>query len=235
MGLFDFLKGNPVEKHKKRVASKGTHEADRWASIQALGEMGSPDAVDALLGRFNLKVTPSITDQSEKEFCVRSLVKMGEVAVGPTTTFLKQTEKVSWPLAVLQELITEEQVVTTLLEVLDEMTTDYERDPQRKVDVLCQLETRKDGRIVDEVKRFLEDASEAVRFHTAATIGAQAEADTAKNELMACFEAEEGVRVRVAVLDVFVAHNWSVGDQEALVSERIPPGYSLDGGHIKKN
>ena len=103
----------------------------------------------------------------------------GEAALGPVLDFLDSSDTLAWPLKILKELQSEEEVTTTLLELLSKMDTEYERDPQKKIDVIASFEERKDPRIVEAVIRFLDDMNETVRFYSAGAILAQDEADGA--------------------------------------------------------
>src|SRR5690606_26814730 len=66
MGLFDIFgdrEQRAIKKHAGRVANKRSQSPERWESIQALGQMKSREAVEALLVRFNFRIEPSISDQ----------------------------------------------------------------------------------------------------------------------------------------------------------------------------
>jgi len=97
MGLFDFFKrdsevvplgedGQPLDrkmvKLRKTVADKRAQTYDRNEAMDQLVAMGSPNAVGALLRRFDLKVDPSITDQEEKQRAFDCIVRIGHGDVG---------------------------------------------------------------------------------------------------------------------------------------------------------
>jgi len=238
MGLLDFFgrkSGNrALEKHAKRTADKRAQAPDRWGSIQALAEMKTADAVEALLQRFTFRVDPSITDQEEKELAFQGILTAGELAVPPVRAYLKEADAIAWPVRILDELEGEGAVVEALLGVLDEMGTEYERDPQRKIDVLAQLEARQDPRIIEAVTPFLEDVNETVRFHAAGAILAQEDAEASRGRLIELLATDEGTRVRASVLDAFIERGWDLGDRAKDVQPNLPPGYVLDGSAIRK-
>ncbi|MCB9603931.1 MAG: HEAT repeat domain-containing protein [Sandaracinus sp.] len=235
MGLFDFFgrkSGGAVGKHAARAADKRAQAPDRWQSLRALGDMKSAEAVEALLQRFTFRVDPSITDQEEKDLAMHGIVSAGEVAIEPVRAFLKESASVAWPVKMLQQLVGPEELVGDLLAILADMHTDYERDPQRKIDLIMQLEDHRDARIRPALERFVEDANETVRFHAVQTIAGQEDVDDSKEAFVALYLREESVRVRVRVLDVAVDRNWTV-DPEAM-APKLPAGYSLDGTSVKK-
>jgi HEAT repeat protein len=237
MGLFDVFKGGGggLQKHVARVANKRAQKHERWESIQVLASDGSEEALRALLTRFTVRVDPSITDGEEKNEAFLGIVQHGEAALGPVLDFLESSEVLAWPLKILKEIQTEEEVMTTLLALLSKMDTEYERDPQKKIDVIASFEECKDPRIVEAVTRFLEDMNETVRFHTAGAILAQDEADQALEALSKAFVAEESVRVRMRILDGYIEHGWTLGDVKEEALKRIPTGYSLGKkGEVRK-
>lgn len=237
MGLFDVFKGGGggLKKHVARVANKRAQKHERWESIQVLASDGSDEAIRALLTRFTIRVDPSITDGEEKNVAFQGIVQHGEAALGPVRDFLESSETLAWPLKILKEIQTEEEVTTTLLELLSKMDTEYERDPQKKIDVIASFEERKDPRIVEAVTRFLQDMNETVRFHAVGAILAQDEAEQALEALTKAFVAEESVRIRMRMLDGYIERGWTLGDAKEEASKRMPTGYSLGKkGEVRK-
>jgi len=238
MGFFDLFKSKSgpgaLKKHAGRVATKKSQNADRWQSLIALGEMKSPEAVEALLQRFTFRIDPSITDQEEKDLAMQGIVGSGPAAVDPLLTFLGETESIAWPIKMLQKLVPDEEVVAALLDVLAEMNTEYERDPQKKVDALMQLEDYTDARILPAIQRFFGDVNETARFHAIATAFQQDDIASVREELLDTLVAEEGVRVRVRILDGFIAKDWELGARTADVQANLPSGYIVDGAKVRK-
>ena len=238
MGLLDFFGrksgAKALEKHAKRAADKRAQAPDRWNALQALADMKSADAVEALLQRFTFRVDPSITDQEEKELAFQGILLAGEVAIEPVRGYLTECDAIAWPVRILGELESEEAVVEALLEILSGMDTEYERDPQRKIDVLSQLEARQHPSIRDAVEPFLEDVNETVRFHAAGAILGQEDAAESRGRLIELLATDEGTRVRAHVLDAFIERDWDLGDRAADVQPNLPPGYILDGKAIRK-
>jgi hypothetical protein len=237
MGLLDVFKGGGggLKKHVARVANKRAQKHERWESIQILGDDGSDEAIRALLTRFTIRVDPSITDDEEKSAAFRGIVQHGKAALGPVREFLESSESLAWPLKILTDLQSEEDVVTTLLELLSKMDTEYERDPQKKIDLMAGFEERKDPRIVEAVSRFLEDMNETVRFYTVGAILAQDDAEAARGALTQAFLTEESVRVRMRILDGYIERGWTLGDVQDEAARRLPTGYSLGKkGEVRK-
>jgi HEAT repeat protein len=237
MGLFDVFKGGGggLSKHIARVANKRAQKHERWESIQALAADGSEEAIRALLTRFTIKVDPSITDGEEKNEAFRGVVRQGEAAVGPVRDFLRSSESLAWPLKILREIQSQQEVTATLLELLSTMDTEYERDPQKKIDLIASFEETKDPCIVEAVSRFLGDMNETVRFHTVGAILHQDEAEAARSALAGVLLNEESVRVRMRILDGFIDRGWTLEEVKDEASKQLPSGYTLGKkGEVRK-
>ena len=147
---------------------------------------------------------------------------------------MRKYDVIAWPLKCLEQIGGSEAVVDALLELIEGMDVDYERDPDKKVQTLLQLEERPDARILDAVKRFLDDVNEPARFHAACTLLSQEKAGTAsgKDVQMALLEQlvrEESGRVKACILDGFHERSWTVPeDQLEAVRANLPTGYLVD-------
>lgn len=240
MGFFGlFGKKDVLGKHAKRVANKRAQAADRAESIQVLGRLATggeaaerAPAVAALLERFTFYVDPTITDGEEKDDAFRWICEAGEVAVEPLRGALRQHQSLSWPLKALEAILPGERVVDEMLALLDTMSTEYERDPQRKLQLLGTLEQRQHPAIAKAVAPFFEDVNESARFHAAAAALAQENAADVLPKLLEALTEEDSVRVRVRVLELMAERGLSLG--EAKKSIQLPAGWSTDGKGVPK-
>lgn len=241
MGLFDwFGKKSPEEqakKHAARVADKRGYAPDRWDSIRTLAEYAHPEAAKVLLTRFTFRIDPGITDQEEKDLAFRGVVAAGEGAIPHIRAFLETAESATWPVKMLAALMPEEKVVEEILAVLEKLDVSYTKDPQRKIQLLMELESRKHPKIVEAVLRFLDDPNESVRFHAVQVLGAQPSIDAAVDALRSRFETEESVRLRAVILDAFMAHGIGFAPETAhLARAKAPSAYSIAAdGKISKS
>jgi len=239
MGLFDFFKGgsgkgapseSALRKHAARVANKRAQAPDRWDSIQALAQMGTPESVEALLARFAFQTDPSITDQEEKDAAFDAVVETGPKAIEPVKQNLRTADTIAWPLKMLDRLLEPDEVITELIAALATMHLEYERDPERKLSLLSTLEERHDPRIIDAAARLLDDVNETARFYAVGAIYAQESADAVRPALLATLAKEDSARTRTRILEGFAARGWDVGVgelREKLVKQ-LPAGYAID-------
>lgn len=232
MGLFSiFGKKSPEDlarKYEKAVADKRGYAPDRWEAIRALSDAAHPATAKALLPRFTFRIEPSITDQDEKDLAFRGVVGAGEGAIPHIRAFLATSESATWPVKMLAALLPEEKVIDIVLEVLAAEDVAYTKDPQRKIQLLLELEARKDPRVVDAVLRFFDDPSELVRLHCVAAIAAQDSLGSAAAKLHEIYENDDSARSRAAVLDAFARHGVSFpADTAHLARAKAPAGFSI--------
>lgn len=240
MGLFDLFKGSPKAEGKPRP--KGSPAAkwadrverrvqnyDRQEAIQALSEMGTPEAVEVLLKRFTFLIDPSITDQEERDAAFRGILRAGRGSIEPVRAFAAKAESLAWPMKIVKALVGEGEYVEELLRWLAKWDTDYAKFVDPKVQILAALEEHRHPQIREGVERFLEDVNEPARFHAAATLLAQGD-PAAVPALAKLLVDEESVRVRTKVAEGLAARGWPLAeDTRATVRGVLPAGYALDG------
>lgn len=244
MGLFDlFKKKSPLEKHGERVANKRAQAPDRWESIQALGKLATaepsgdkPDeraqAVAALVERFTFYVDPSITDGEEKEEAFRWVCTAGEVAVGVVRDAARRHESLSWPLRMLEHLLPEDRLIDEMVAILSSMDTEYERDPQRKLQLLSSLEEKRSPQIAPATAPFFLDVNEEARFHALGAALAQENAQDVLPQLLEALISEDSVRVKARALDALAENGWSLGKFKDEV--QLPDGYTTDRNGVPR-
>jgi HEAT repeat protein len=236
MGLFDLFKGGDAGARPKANAAakwadrvdKRAQNYDRQEAIQALSEMGTADAVTILLKRFTFHADPSITDQEEKDAAFRGVLRAGKEAIEPVRAFAAKAESLAWPMKIMKELLGDEEYVDELLRWLSRWDTEYAKFIDPKLQLLAALEDHRHPRMRAEVERFLQDVNEPARFHAAATLLANddAEAVMALSKLLL---DEESVRVKTKVAEGLAARTWRIPDADrASVRKVLPPPFTVD-------
>ena len=243
MGLFDIFSKSKEERPKsdrdvprleKLVANKLSQNYDRQEAIEELSRIGSAASARALLRRFNWMLDPSITDQEEKETCLRGIVAAGELALDPLRDYCKKAESLTWPLKVLKEIVPAERFVEELLSLLDQFDTEYTRTVEPKVQLLRVLEEHPGEDVRIAVEPFLGDASEMVRF-TAVNTTFAVNDEKSTPALLDALVGEESLRVKNRIGERLAERGWSVTeDQQEAVKKALPPGFALDRGRVVK-
>lgn len=232
-----------IEKHAQRVANKRAQAPDRWDSIQALSQLLAQAKKDkaedrivavvaALLPRFTYYTDPTITDQEEKDLAYRVVLDAGVEGVPAIRAFMQRSESLIWPLKMLDRLLSPTDVTAELLALLEPMDTDYQRDPQRKLQLLQALEERRDPRIGPVVAKFLDDANETARFHAAGAVLAQEDAELHREAMAKILPGEESVRVKGRILERFASSGWDLGEARAAIEKAPPPGWGVTASGV---
>ncbi len=243
MGLLDaFSSESKIKRLGKKLTEKFGPPENRQKAIAQLAELGTPEALSALLLRFTIISDSRITDAEEKESVFHHLVDAAEDSVDPIKDFLRQRDQVAWPLKVLGEVLPANDVLTLVLAELTRLGTQYTRDPEKKVQLigwLLEHHPEPDPRVPAALWPFLAEQSDDVKL--AAVRGLAQHADPAsQGPLVAAFlDDGQSARVRQEIAAAFEALGFKVGGQDA-DRQKIEPvltaiGYQLDKpGLVKK-
>lgn len=246
MGIFDFLSKNksdqPPRASQKEIArlerllgSKLSQNFDRQEAIQELGRMGTAQAAAALLKRFDWVLDPSITDQEEKESCMRGIVAAGEDALEPIREYCRKAESLTWPLKVLRAIVKDDaQAARELLNVLEKFDTEYVRNAEPKVQLIQALEAYPTEEVRVAVEPFLGDMSEPVRFTSATTLFAINDTRSLP-ALLATLESDESRRIQNRIAQGLVDRAWSIPSElSESLKKALPPGFRVVGDKVQK-
>lgn len=241
MGLFDFFRGKSpssapprpsdktIARHAEQISRKAQNY-DRQEALDALIKMGTKEAATALLKRFTFTVDPSITDEEEKDSAFHGIVSAGNEALPAIREFCVRAESLTWPLRMMREILRDDDdaYVGEIVAMLDRLDTEYDRNPDPKIQLLTALEQLRHPKTLPAVQRFLEDVHEPARFHAATTLLAQENPEAAGPMAMALIR-EEAMRTKVRIADGLATRGWVVPESmRAEFSPKLPRAYSLD-------
>ncbi|MBN1773132.1 MAG: hypothetical protein JXB32_17835 [Deltaproteobacteria bacterium] len=243
MGLFDLFRkkdkpaaaaaaGGPapsrgLEKNVKKLLNKYLQPEERWGAVQAVLADHSETATAALLQRFTIYVEPSAVDNEEKEYIADALASRGEAILPQVKEALRAQESISWLVRIASRILPRDGLRDLLIELLGELDTEYERNPERKIQLIMALADFPDDAAATAVARFLEDVNETARFQAVSTVfGCRSEAT--REPLIKLFLEDESMRIKNAVLDGFVETGWPVTGHRGDVEKALPKGYVLD-------
>lgn len=242
MGILDLFGGSREKREAKRIRDLTKRSQEKYGdpalrsrAIEGLRDIGTPEAISALLQRFTARTEPGITDTEEKEYTLEILQSFGEKAVEPVVAFLEQSESgVSWGVRCLQGLVDEPTLIASICGILDKLAVQYTRDPDKKVTLLKLLADHQNERIAPTAAQFLDDPSDDVRMAALSTIVARKASDLAP-QVTECLLTAESPRVRSACAEALVELGASVGEKTEEVRAVLPEGFQLDkSGALRK-
>ncbi len=246
MGFLDFLfdkeaaEERRIKKLKKKLTNMYVQDAERQYAVEELREIGTPEAIQALLARFEETSHNHTTDPDEKQFVYTVLVDLGrrgEVdVVQIITDYLKEAdENINWPLKVLTDLVSYDEMVDVLAELLSALDIGYRRNPEKKQELMLRAAEFEDPRLAEEVIRFLEDDNETIRFLAVDAAMAQNEDDIVEEAMRERLRTEESLRTVQKITDIFVDNPaWTIPeDDQEEVEQNLPDGFGVHKkGHI---
>jgi hypothetical protein len=242
MGIFDFLSSEKrrerhIEKLLRSANNKYKPKEYRQPALSELIEVaraGDSVAIAGLLARFAVNAEPSSEDEREKDWVCEALIDIGQTALPQIRHSLRTAESVSWMHRTLKQIVSPGDYKAELLDVLSDFDTEYERNPDRKLQTIMALSETNGEEIAEALLRFLEDVDETVRFQTVGAL-ARLECDLAREPMLKTMCEDESIRVRNGVIDAFVRLAWSTTGYKKKIDALLPKGYKHEkSGKIVK-
>jgi hypothetical protein len=234
VSLFDKLRFGGKARDEKRIQkaltlvknSKAIRE-DRVAAIDYFKDLGDMQvAVPALLQRFEYSIEHGINDTREKESAMEGIVAFGNDALPLVKQHLITTSRIAWPIKILKALGHEEQVIEILKSALDFGDVAFDQmKVDKNYDILCYLRDYKLPGFIDRLAHFLSDPDERVRFACAEVLVDQD--DPKVPELLERFIGDgspDNTRIRQAVVEAFLRHQWPLKHPERFADGRVVEG-----------
>jgi hypothetical protein len=235
MGLLNFLSSE--ERSKRRVAKVIRNANNKFKPKEyrqpALSELidiakaGNEEGMSGLLSRFSVNAEPSSEDELEKEWACEALVEIGRAALPPIRRSMRSAESISWIQRTLKNIVSADEFKTELLDVLSEFDTEYERNPDRKLQTIAALADAEGDDVVVAIIPFLKDVDETVRFQTVSTLAKQGD-DLAREPMLETMCEDESLRVRNETVDAFAQLEWSTKGFKKKVDAILPKGFRHD-------
>ncbi len=246
MGLLDFLfdsekaEQRQLQKHEETLTNMYVQESERKFAIQSLAEMESPEAVEVLLKRFTETCHNTTVDIDEKEYTYDVLVEMGrntEVdVVGLVVDYLRTANnKVNWPLKVLKDLLSYEEMIEVVKELLDTCEEGYQEDPAKKQELMLQASELEDEELAEKLVDYLDDSNETIRFLAVDAVANQEVDEVIEAPLRERILEEDSLRIVKKIAEVFSERSdWTIPeDQQAEIEQAIPDEFGIHKhGHI---
>lgn len=234
MGFFDIFlsEEKKIAKNRRRLTSKDSQPEDREAAARWLANNGTPKALLALMSRLDMKLEHQLNDKAERDVLSAIILQLGDAAVKPLRSWLKQCRSVSVPLRLMEQLTDD---ATTIALVYKLLAAELARDdfkPEKKYALLSWLGDRKDPGAFDAALPFLDDFDENVRCMAAEVLIAQQNDAVAERfEARITNEDEDSNRLKHRVAEIFVSRRYKVANEEALKAA-LPDAYKISNGFV---
>lgn len=218
-----------VAKLYKKLTNKYHQTQERKRVIKLLADIGSDEAITAILGRFTFVTEGSIVDEDEKDLAYSVIMGFGERAKGPLTQFVLEEVAIYWPLQALVEIAGEDEAIKAVFAALDSIHDRFERSMDRMQNLTSSLRDYHRPDVMEKLIHLSKDESEEIRF---LAVDGLAEFDSNQSAVDAMLERllddEETVRVKKYVLDKVIERRWNVKKFKKDLTEKIPAEYFID-------
>jgi hypothetical protein len=229
----------PSERQIQRALKQATQThgeaATRVAAMERLASWRTPEAAATLLRRFTIQTPQASMDLEEKQYAVKLLAQIGNVAVEPILAYLKVEPDVTFPIKALKQILPPEEFLKNLVGILTGLSTGYTRWPEAKAVLIANLPDDAFLQIVDTAILFLEDEDDDVCIAAIDYLARNGDEAVREKLLQIFLEAEARPRVRGRILDHFCEREWPAKGYRKKMEEAIElPFYMTAKGTIKR-
>ena len=235
MGIKELLFGSgetreerQVNKIKKRLMNPHRQTDDRKYAVQELLQIGSHEAIEAILQRYTYRTENGITDEGEKTFVFECLVELGFAASKPMEEYILTRVEVYWPLQAYRQINGDEAALELLLKALETVESGYSEQERRKAELISNLREFQDDRALARLVEALVDSNDDVRVMAVEGILPHGPKKALKPLVDRLLDPEESGRIRTVILEVLADAKWSLKNFRASLDGNLPAAYSLD-------
>ena len=226
-----------VDKLTRRLCQKYCQPPERFAAAEELAGMEGEEAIFALLQRFGVQMPQIIEDAEEKHYVFELVQAKGERAIPSILRFIREKESLVYPLKLLREIAGPEACRRHVLEALREFAPEYNRVPEKKIDLIDSLDGFTGTDIVEAILPFLADPSDDVVVKALEVLSRHpGEEERIRDAFLDLLVNCEGKpRVRRRILELFKDLHWKVTGFRKKVEDVLIEEFYLDKkGFIKR-
>ena len=224
-----------IQRALKQATQTHGEAATRVAALERLASWHTPEAAATLLRRFTIQTPQASMDLEEKQYAVKLLAQMGNIAVEPILAYLKVEPDVTFPIKALKQILPPEEYLNNLVNILNELAAGYTRWPEAKAVLIANLPDDAFPQMVNTATRFLEDEDDDVCIAAIDYLARNGDEAVREKLLQIFFDAESRPRVRGRILDHFYEKEWPVKGYRKKVEEVIVlPFYLTAKGTVKR-
>ncbi len=217
-----------VEKLKKRLMNEHHQTGERKRAILELDQLGSEDAIYALLGRFTYHTPGSIVDEDEKQLVFDVLRRKGAAAIPALEEYVVNEKTIYWPLRTLTELAGEDRAVEILLEAVDSLPDRWEQSTERLTNLVSSMRDFQHPRILERLVTLSKDDFEEIRFLSVDGLSTFEDAAAVDAIMERLLDTNETVRIKTYITDLLLERKWNVKRWKKRLTGHLPQGFFVD-------
>ena len=142
--------------------------------------------------------------------------------------FLEKENSPYWVVKALREIIGDDDTVTHLLEIIDRLEAVFDRDIERKVELVSNLREFTDQRVREKMLSFVQDENEELRVHALEGLASLGQEDMAAVLIDRLLDEGETQLVRTAILNLLIEKKWKLRHRKDQVRKVLPHTFWID-------
>jgi hypothetical protein len=217
-----------IERMTKKLTNVHQQSVERKRVINLLADIGTYDAIYALLKRFTVRAEKTIEDEEEKQIVYQTVVSLGENAVQPLNDFIKKEISVFWPLKALSELMGKEKTIDFLIYLIDRTEAIFDMDVARKIEYVSNLREFDDRKVFEKLYSLISDDNEEIRVHAIEGLGSHESEEVMDLFIDRLVDENETQRIKSTILNLLIDNKWKIKKKKAQILKVIPPTYWID-------
>lgn len=199
------------------------------------------DIVDLFLQRISITVSNSIKDDEEKAYISAFLIELGELVVPPVKHFIEKQHIIAHPIEVMLSVVGKEETLNFLDTVLTTEDTLFD-DPlvEKRIEILKQFAGSTHESVLNKAIVFLNDSDDRLVIASIRFIRDYIFRDDDLMEKVLelvttkFVDQDTSSRIRIELLNVFIAQEWKVKGVKKQFEELLPEGYYINSqGYLR--
>jgi len=233
MGIFGFFSSGgskedrKIAKLKNKLLNPHRQTDERKWVMEALAELGSEEAVQALLLRFTYRTDAGTVDDDEKNYACHLLQEMGEISLEPIEQYILGQKGVYWPLRAYQAIAGAEKAEDLIHRGLDALRLGYAEEERRKAELISHLREFKTDRAYERLVVSLQDTNDDVRVMAVEALISFGPNKALPGLVERLLDPEESARIRTVIMEVLAESSWSLLKYRARLQNNLMPAYSI--------
>ena len=226
----DGKESRAVARWGNRLMAKWSQTAERKRAIEALTEIGTDEAIVALLRRYEFRTEATITDEEEKEMVFQCVLQLGEDAIPGLQKYISTQTAIYWPVKALRRIAGDEAAAAHLLTAFDNIPDSFGENQERRQQLVANMrEFVDEPRIKARLHELLEDEDEDVVIRAIDGLSARGGDREIVGAIVPIILADEtSIRVRTLVMELMIEQEWNVKVFRKKLAEKIPDSYFID-------
>jgi hypothetical protein len=197
--------------------------------------------LELFLQRISITVSNSIKDDEEKAYISSFLIELGELVVSPIKLFIEKQHVIAHPIEIMLSIIGKEETLNFLDSVLTTEDTLFD-DPlvEKRIEILKQFAGSTHESVLTKAIIFINDSDDrlviaAIRFIRDYVFKNDNLMDKVIELVTGKFvDQETSARIRIELLNVFIAQEWKVKGVKKQFEELLPDGYYINSqGYVR--